>query len=237
MKKDYFSYVFSGIFGVVGVILVIVSICVGMSGMKFDETAVKITGTIVNVESYRDMDGDRHHVAYVDYEYQGKKYRNIKLGTYTNGMYEGKEIDLKIDPENPGRVRTLHGNKIVTIILGIIGSVFVLASITTLITTVKKEAKKKELRQQGRCIYAIVERVDVNYSYTVNSKHPFVVYCNYQDEYSGVMYKFKSDNLWTNPYPFLQQGSEVRVLVNSQDYSQYYVDVESSLKGKVVDFT
>ena len=57
------------------------------------------------------------------------------------------------------------------------------------------------------------------------------------DDYSGVLYKFKSDNLWTDPYPILQQGSQVRVLVNGTDYSQYHVDVENCLQGKVVDYT
>ncbi len=237
MKKDYFSYIFGSIFSIVGLILIIICICVTMSGIKFDETAVEIKGTIVNIESYRDADGDRHREVFVDYEYEGKRFTNVKLNSHTNGMYEGNEIALKIDPENPGRVRTLHGNKILSILLGIMGGVFLLVGITTAVTNAKKEAKKKQLRQQGRYINAIVERVDVNYNYSVNGKHPFVLYCNYQDEYSGVVYKFKSDNLWTNPYPFLQQGSEVRVLVNGQDYSQYYVDVESSLQGKVVDFT
>ena len=237
MKKDYFSYIFLSVFGIIGIILIIISICFGISGKKFDETAVEITGTIANIESYRDSDGERHHRAYVDYEYQGKQFKEVSLNSYSSSMYVGKEIALKIDPENPEKVRTLHGNMIATIILAVMGAVFSLIGIITTVLGIKKAAKKKKLRQEGRTIYAIVERVDVNYNYSLNGKHPFVIYCNYQDEYSGVMYKFKSDNLWTNPYPFLQQGSEVRVLVDAQDYSQYHVDVESSLQGKVVDYT
>lgn len=237
MKKDYFSYILFGIFGIVGVILIIVSICVTVSGMKFDETAVEITGTITDIESYRDSDGDRHYQVYVDYDYQGREFSDVRLGTYTSSMYEGKEITLKVDPENPRRVSTPHSNMIAGIMLAVMGVVFALIGIIPTVLGIKKAAKKKELQQQGRYIYAIVERVDINYGYRVNGRHPFVIYCNHQDEYSGVTYKFKSDNLWTDPYPHLQQGSQVRVFVNGTDYSQYHVDVEGSLQGKVVDYT
>ncbi len=237
MKKDRFLYIFFGIFAMVGVIMIIISISVTVSGMKFDETAVEITGTIVDIESYRDSDGDRHYQVYVDYDYQGHEFTDVRLGTYSSSMYEGKEITLKVDPENPGRVKTPYSNMIAGIILAVMGVVFALVGIIPIVLGIKKAVKKKELKQQGRYIYAIVESVDLNYSYTVNGRHPFVVYCNYQDDYSGIMYKFKSDNLWTDPYPILQQGSQIRVFVNGTDYSQYHVDVEGSLQGKVVDYT
>lgn len=237
MKKDRFLYIFFGIFGVVGVILIIASICVTVSGMKFNETAVEITGTIANIESYRDPDGDRHYQVYVDYDYQGQEFTDVPLHTYSSNMYEGKEIALKVDPENPGKVKTLHSNMIIGIILVGMGAIFALVGIIPIVIGIRKAAKKKELMQQGRYIYATVERVDLNYNYAVNGSHPFVVYCNYQDEYSGVLYKFKSDNIWTDPYPILQQGSQIRVFVNGTDYSQYHVDVEGSLQGKVVDYT
>lgn len=237
MKKDYFSYILFGIFGIVGVILIIASVCVTVSGMKFDEIAEEITGIIADIESYRDSDGDRHHRVYVDYSYEGREYEGVKINSYTSSMYEGKEITLKVDPENPRRVSTPHSNMIAGIILAVMGVVFALIGIIPTVSGIKKAAKKKELQQQGRYIYAIVERVDINYGYRVNGRHPFVIYCNHQDEYSGVTYKFKSDNLWTDPYPHLQQGSNVRVYVDGQDYSKYYVDVEGSLQGKVVDYT
>ena len=168
MKKDYFSYIFCGIFGIVGVILIIISICLTASGMKFEETAVDITGTIAFIDSYRDSDGDRHYQVYVDYVYEGREFTEVRLNTYTSSMYEGKEIALKIDPENPGKVKTPHSNMIAGIILAVMGLVFALIGIIPTVLGFKKAAKKKKLLQQGRYIYAVVERVDLNYNYTVN---------------------------------------------------------------------
>ncbi|MBR3824066.1 MAG: DUF3592 domain-containing protein [Lachnospiraceae bacterium] len=237
MKKKNFYPILFGIFGIVGVILIVSSILVFAAGKKFDETAVEITGTISYIDSYWDSDGDRHYQVYVDYDFQGHEFTDIRLGTYTSSMYEGKEITLKVDPENPGKVKTPHSYMIAGIILAVLGVIFALIGIISAVIGIKKSAKKKELLQQGRYICAVVERVDMNYNYYVNGRHPYVIYCNYQDEYSGVLYRFKSDNMWTDPYPFLQQGSNVRVYVDGQDYSKYYVDVEGSLQGKVVDYT
>ncbi|MBR4083329.1 MAG: DUF3592 domain-containing protein [Lachnospiraceae bacterium] len=234
MKKDYLIF---GIFGLVGVIFLIVCTFLTISGKKFDETAVEVSGTIMTIESYRDSDGDRHHRVYVDYEYQGRKYKDVRLNSYNSSMREGKEIILKLDPDNPEKVRTLHGNLIASVIMGGMGLIFVLVGIIPTVLGIRKDRRNKKLREQGRYIYAIVERIDINYSYSLNGRHPFVVYCNYQDEFSGVLYRFMSDNIWTDPYPILQQGSEVRVYVDGQDYSKYHVDVESYLQGRVVDYT
>lgn len=237
MKKDKLPYLIFGIFGIVGVILIIACICFTISGIKFDKISEEISGIIVDIESYRDSDGDRHYQAYVDYEYQGQKYNDVNLNSYSSSMYVGKEITLKIDPENPRKVKTPHSDLLVSIILGGMGIVFALLGIIPTVAGIRNAAKKKELRENGRYIYATVERIGINHGYSVNGVHPFVVYCNYQDEYSGVLYKFKSDNIWTDPYPILQEGSSIRIYVDGQDYSKYHVDVESSLQGKVVDYT
>lgn len=237
MKKDKVPYLIFGIFGIVGVILIIACICMTVSGIKFEKKSEEITGTIAYIEKYYDSDHDRHFRVYVNYEYQGQEYKHVHLNSYSSSMYEGKEITLKVDPENPGRVKTPHSDLFACIILGIMGVVFSLIGIIPTVSGIRKAAKKKELREKGRYIYATVERIGINRGYSVNGVHPFVVYCNYQDEYSGVLYKFKSDNLWTDPYPILQEGSSIRIYVDGQDYSNYHVDVESSLQGRVVDYT
>lgn len=237
MKKFNFTYVVFGIFAAVGAILLIVCFGIMTAGKKFDAVAVTVTGTISAIESHRDSDGDRHYSAYVDYTYQGREYSGIRLNSYSSGMYEGKEIAIKIDPAEPGVAKAANTYLIASAILAGLGVIFFLVGIIPVLIEIKKQKKKKMLLEHGRYVYAIVEQITENYGYSVNGRHPFVVYCNYQDEYSGVLYKFKSDNVWTNPEPIIQPGSEIRVYVNESDYSQYHVDIEGSLKDKVVDYT
>ena len=71
----------------------------------------------------------------------------------------------------------------------------------------------------------------------MNGQNPYVIYCSWKDEYADVLYRFKSDNLWTDPSFLFDSGSEINVYVDGNDFSKYYVDAERGLDQKVVDFT
>ena len=61
---------------------------------------------------------------------------------------------------------------------------------------------------------------------------------NYRDEYKDVLYKFKSDNLWVYADELIHPGDSIRIYVNGDDYSKYYVDVDSILQNsKIIDYT
>ena len=101
----------------------------------------------------------------------------------------------------------------------------------------RKSSKRKKLIDAGHSIYATVDSIDINTSYSVNGRHPFVIYCSYKDEYKDVIYRFKSDNLWTDPSQVIEPGSEIRIYVDGTDFSKYHVDTESLLAGKIIDYT
>lgn len=117
------------------------------------------------------------------------------------------------------------------------GVVFAVAGVFSLIGTSRKSLTKKKLTASGQYIYATVESIEYNKSFSVNGKHPFVVYCTYRDDYKDVIYRFKSDNIWTNSEYVIQPGNEIKVFVDRQNYKNYHVDVESILQGKIVDYT
>ena len=117
------------------------------------------------------------------------------------------------------------------------GVVFAVAGVFSLIGISRKSLKKRKLTASGQYIYATVESIEYNESISMNGKHPFVVYCTYRDDYKDVIYRFKSDNIWTNPEYVIQPGNEIKVFVDRQNYKNYHVDVESILQGKIVDYT
>ena len=59
----------------------------------------------------------------------------------------------------------------------------------------------------------------------------------YKDDYYDRIYRFKSDNLWTDPSLILQSGDDIKVYVDEKDYSCYHVDIESIFNGKIIDYT
>lgn len=234
-KKSAVTLVFS-IFLIVGIVFLAVGIGVLYSGIRFRMNAVETQAVITEIETYRSGD-DTHHSVWVEYEYDGKEYKDIRLNVYNSGMHVGKEITILVDPKNPQKVSTEYGLIFAGGVFLLMGVIFTCVGIIPIIVGIKRSSLQKQLIAGGRSIFAKVESITHNTSYRVNGRSPYVVYCTYQDEYKGVVYRFKSDNIWQNPEYFLQPGSDVRVYVNGEDYSKYYVDVESMIENKVIDYT
>lgn len=237
MKKDKTPGFVLGLFGVIGLVFVIAGIFWIVSVNNFKKIAVETVAEITTIDTYRDSDGDRHHTVYVDYSYDGTSYDHVSLGFYSSNMYEGKEIELLLDPNNPRKISAKDEGYFGGIIFIIMGTVFGGVGLISLISSIKRNSKKKKLLEQGYYVVAIVESIDVNTSYTVNGRHPYLIYCVYQDPYSGMLYRFKSENLWTNPESVIQPGYGITVYVMPNDFSTYYVDVESIFQGNIVDYT
>lgn len=237
MKKEKFTLLFFSIFGIIGLFLLIGGIFWTISGLKFKKNAVSIPAVITDIESYRDSDGDTHHNVYVSYSYEGKQYDDIPLSEYSSSMYIGKEISLLCDPDHPGRVQTNFGIYFGSGMLLFMGTVFFLVGFIPLTCSFTGKTRKKKLLSSGHFLDATVEQVCLNTGYSVNGQNPYVLYCTYRDDYKDITYRFKSENLWTNPDFLFPEGSTVRVYVNPTDYSKYYVDVESAISGRIVDYT
>lgn len=224
------------IFGILGIVLLAVGVLLLTSGIKFGKNAVEIQAVITDIQTYRSGD-DTHHSVWVEYEYDGKVYKDVQLNEYSSGMRRGKKITLLVDPENPERVSTKFGTVLAGGLLILMGVIFFCVGFIPTVVWIKKSRLRKKLIAEGRFIYAKVESIVHDTSLRVNGSSPYVVYCTYQDEYRGVMYRFKSGNIWKNPEYFLQPGSDIRIYVNGEDYSKYYVDVESMLENKIIDYT
>lgn len=122
-----------------------------------------------------------------------------------------------------------------------VGMLFAIIGIVALSREIKKEKLIKWLIANGRVIWGKVTHVDVDRSLTVNGRHPYLIYAEYEDE--GIvttLYKFKSRHVWLNSV-IVTPGSSVKIYVNPQDMSQHYMDVHSiqddSNYANVVDFT
>ena len=230
----------SCVFMIIGVVFLLVGVIIGIAGSKFEENADKVTAIISTIDADWDGDGDIHHKVFVEYSYQGEFYQHVHLDYYSSGMFEGDEIEILVSRDNPRKISSSEGTRVMIIVFSALGLAFIIGAMIPLILMVRKNIKRKDLMQNGHRIYAVVEDIWLNHNVAVNGRNPYVVYCNYEDIYTGVVYKFKSNNIWTDPRPILQPGSTVTVYVsghNPEDYSKYHVDVESALEGKIVDYT
>lgn len=208
-----------------------------ISGSRFKENAIPVTGVITRIETSRDSDGDTSHSVFVTYEVNGTTYSNIHLSEYSSSMYEGKSIELYCDPYDPAKVSTTLGYIIASGVLLLLGIIFSCIGIIPAIISMIKKNLHKNVQANGRRIYGVVDSIDYDTNLSVNGRNPFIVYCTYTDEFAGVTYRFKSDHVWTDPYPILQPGSSIEIFVMPNDFSKYYVNVEGALAGKIYDYT
>lgn len=235
--KNTVVRVIVGLFAIFGFVFIIVGILWAVSADSFLKNAAEVSAVISEIESYRGSEGDTSHRVYVDYFYDGQEYKDVRLNEYSSGMYEGKEIQLMLDPDNPRRLMSNVGLYIGPIIFIGLGTVFAVVGVLSLIWTGRKAHNKKQLIASGQYIYATVESIECNKSFSVNGRHPFLIYCTYRDAYQDIIYRFKSDNIWTNPEYVIQPGNEIKVFVDRENYKNYHVDVEGILQGKIVDYT
>ncbi len=91
--------------------------------------------------------------------------------------------------------------------------------------------------EKGRRIMAVVDSIEVNTSYRVNGRHPYVIYCTYTDISTGIQYKYKSNNLWTDPTEIYTPGMDIPVYIDGNNYSKYFVDAETLINNRIVDYT
>lgn len=236
-KRNSFMVLFCGIFLVVGAIFSAVGITMALADSGFRERAEEITAEITGISSYRASDGDRRHNVYVTYQYDGRVYEDIELNFYRSGMYEGQEIPLLCDPENPGHVKSPGGMLLLEIVFLLIGILFMGIALVFIAVSRNKARRRKKILSSGKRLSAIVEQIAVNTSYVMNGRNPYQIYCYYRDEYKDVIYRFKSEDVWINPNVVLQPGDTIDVYVDGEDYSRYHVDAESILDKKVKDYT
>ena len=239
MKQDKALNILEIVFGLIGVIMLVIGVIVFVNGINKKNTYKTTEAVISEIESYRGSDGERHYTVYVTYRVPGtSKLHETEIGYYSSSMDEGDTIEVMYNPENPKEIVALNGYWIAAGIFTLMGVVFSIVGGSMFIAEVKKNKKMKTLLESGQYIMAKIESINLNYNYSVNGRHPYNIICNYYDDYKDVTYIYKSDNLWFDPEEIISSRGieELKVYVDRNDPKKYYVDT-TVLENKVVDLT
>ncbi|MDE5893709.1 MAG: DUF3592 domain-containing protein [Acetatifactor sp.] len=234
-QGNFISVLFFMIFALAGFGMLIGGFVTMAKSSQFRKTAVEITGTITDITSRYGSDGDVHHSVRVSYSYNGQDFDNVTLGFYSSNMYEGKDIILLVDPENPAHMTSKSGDTLTYVLLLFIGVIFAAVGIIPIIVSIIGSRKSKKLMENGRQLHAVVEYTDLNRSVRYNGRHPYIVFCTYQDLSTDVTYRFKSKNLMRDPG--YAPGDPIEVFVDPQDYSKYTVIADGPDHPKIIDYT
>ena len=239
MKHDKALKILETVFGLIGVIMLVVGIIVFASGITKKNTYKTTDAVISKIDSYSDSDGDRHYTAYVTYRVPGtSKLNETKLDYYSSSMDVGDTIEVRYNPDNPNEIVVLDGYWIAAGILTLMGVVFGGSAAVMFIIELRKNIKMKNLLASGQYIMAKIDSINLNINYSVNGRHPYNIICKYYDDYKDVTYIYKSDNLWFDPEEIIASRGieELKVYIDRSNPKKYYVDT-TVLENKVVDLT
>ena len=144
------------LFFIIGIIFFAVGSSILISGNSFMKNAEKTTAEISEIDSYYSgssrLGSKKHYNVTVEYVVDGEVYERT-LNEYNSGMYEGKEIEIYYNPDNPSEIKT--GSKILEIIFMGIGGLFaVIGGVFLLRNAARKRRKiyyKKRRKDERNC--------------------------------------------------------------------------------------
>lgn len=216
------------IFIVIGLAMTAGAIIVGLHNKKFFRNAEQTTAVITDIESTRNRRNgvtEYNHTVYVTYEVDGVQYNKVRLGYYNSGMYEGKTIKVYYNKDNPGKIKTKGSSMVISVILSVVGGVFLLVGIILVIVFMPRN---KKIKQYGNRYEADIINITVNRNVRVNGRHPYIVDCQVADAFTGVTSLYRSKNIYEdiNVYGIVK----VPVYVDPKNPSKYYVDIDEAIE-------
>ncbi len=236
MKKNGMIFKIIGIiYSILGIIILIIGIIQFNNFKKEEATFEHVMAEISRIERTGSGD-DVDHDVYLNYEFKGKEYTDVHVNFYSTGMYEGDEIEVFINPDDSKDIIYGDGAYFAYIAM-IMGLIFAAVGIPILIIPAILNKKNEKLVETGKKVYGVIEEIVFNTSVTVNGRNPYVVYCKYEDPTSGMIYKFKSKNLYFNPHDSYKVGDNIGIYLNPENYKKYYVEVVDKMAERTIDYT
>ena len=140
MKENKLENLIWIILASIGAIFVIIGLVVFGSVFNY-ENKVDSVGTITEILSYRSTNHNINHEVYVSYTVEGKEYKS-RLNSYSSSFYEGKEIDIYYDKDNPNKIGVKSLDLLFLIFPGI-GLIFLIIGGTGILVKINKKKSKK----------------------------------------------------------------------------------------------
>lgn len=207
------------IFLIIGIIYTSLSAVFTAININIRNTCISVKAEIIDFEVYRGSDNDKHTKTVVKYVADGKEYTD-KMNSYNSSWDIGDSVDVYYNPDNPKEIKN-EMPVVLCLVFGLLGVAFLIASIVLIIKQKNKNAKRRNLLQNGLVINAEVIRFYENTGISVNRRYPFIIEADYDD---GVkIHRFKSDNVWENVSADCI-GQTVKVYYEPNNMNNYYVD-------------
>lgn len=187
-----------------------------------EEVEAKVSYTTIERSSRKKKKSKK--VMYIDYEYNGKKYDDVKISKdVPSTADEGEMITVYVTPYNPSVVRSYRVSASDIVGVGIFALVM---GFSVYVFSISFNKKRKNPYKTGKLIMATVDEIMIDYNITVNKDNRRNIRCSYIDIFTGQRYEFVSNKVWCRLEDIFAVGDQIPVYVMPNDYSKYYVELE-----------
>ncbi len=224
MKKNNVENLIWILFAIIGGIFVISGLILSRSILNYDNK-IDTVGTITKISSYYG-DDSRNREVYVSYVVDKERYE-ARLNSYSSSFYEGKEIDIYYDKDDPSKIGVKSLDLLILILPGI-GLIFLSIGGGGIIVKINKVKLEKKLKENGELIYADYVETVLNTSYRVNGRCPYNIIVEWNNPLDGEIYTFKSKNIWRDPENIISKRNikQFPVYVDSSNKKKYVIDID-----------
>lgn len=220
------------IFGVVGLGLVIGAGFAYVHTASFVAEAARGEGTVVEIVRRVSRSSDRaQSVTYapvVRYTTEGGEIVEFQSRTSSNppAYHTGEPVTVLYRREAPydAEIDSFAAQWMVPLILGGIGSLFVLVAGAVLLSGPFVRRRQAHLRRHGVAVETELQGIERNLNYRANGRNPFRVVTQWQNPATGEIHVFKSENLWFDPSAYIGHR-KIRVLIERNNPRRYHVDL------------
>ncbi len=234
MKENKLENFIWIIFASIGAIFVIVGLV--LFGNIFNyENKVETVGTITEISSHHgNTKHNRNHEVFVSYNVLETEYVS-RLNSYSSSFYEGKEINIYYDKDNPNKIGVKSLDLLFLIFPGV-GLLFLTIGGTGILVKIRKKNFEKRLRDNGKLINANYIETVLNTSYRVNGRCPYNIICEWNNSLDNKKYIFKSKNIWINPEKIIEEKNikQFPVYIDENNIKKYIIDIDV-LTDDIVD--
>lgn len=227
-----------GIFAAIGLLFLGIGITLGII-MGGNQKEMVLHEAVITEITYEKHNDSTTHKVYVDYMFDDVQYNHRNLGYWSSGMYEGKYIEIYVDPNSPNKIMGKYSTILFTAVFGGIGAVFAVIGISGLSVAIIKKARNKKLFRTGKRIYGVIESIDHDMYVSVNRRHPFFAMVVVKDDYTGEEKYYRSEDFWDDVANTISIGDTAVIYVDPQKPNRYFVDVtgaNSVMGSSMADF-
>ncbi len=213
------------VFGMVGMLIVVIGIFKYIRDTEFLKTAQVTTGYVTDCDSYRSNKKTRYEIS-IQYEVDGKIYSTRESG-YTSPKRIGEEITVYYNPANPGE--TGSGDSVGGIVAMGIGGVFFVVGVVIIIFDISSNIKTRKLIAEGTEYLGTITNVELVTNVRINGRHPYKAEIQVVNPVNGETYIYSS-NSYTTDISYMM-GQCVTVYIDNNDRSKKYIDMDGAIES------